>query len=426
MSTMRIFNVVASLLAVGFAAQAFAQEGGAARKFYYSSTPEGKTLPEGVARFRGIYQTATGDQAYDKNGNKSDSIVKATVVGSAAVFEYGLSDKLSLQFKMPFYMSQKVELNKTSAAYGTAKSGAYSSSFASLAKATSVSVTDQASLETSIKTAFIGACVTAGGSATTCATSYADGTLSSSGASAIGLASTFGAGSSSVSAKTYAAAAASASETSISKAIASAAESTGGRGMGDLEIGALYEAYVADPVFFSIGGGLRLPTGNRNLSGTEQDTTRSAYELGLRLNLDYLATDWFMISWQNQSEVGLAGTKREVNGVSQERKRDGVREIGFIHLKPSLAVASPSLDAVKTSFGISYDYDNAEKVTSAGKETVTDRAMVQNLYASVGYSFLGHGIPAQFDIDHEKPLKAQNQTVAVTKTTMTVKAFAKF
>jgi hypothetical protein len=426
MSTMRIFNVVASLFVAGFAAQALAQEGGSTRKFYYSATPEGQTMPEGVGRVRAVYVNATGDQAFDKNGNKSDSIVKATIKGGAVALEYGYTHDISLQLKVPFILSQTVELNKTSAAYGSKKSAAYSESFAKLASATSNTITDQTSLESAIKTAFIGGCVKAGGSTTSCATSYADGTLTSSGASALGLSSSFGAGSSSVTAKAYAAAAASASETAVNNALVSKAESTGGKGIGDVEIGALYKAYTTDPIYFSIGAGIRLPTGSRNLGTNEQDTTRSAYELGIRTNFDYLPVDTFMISWQNQAEVGLAGTKREVNGVSQERKRDGVREVGFIQLRPSLAAVTPALENVKTVFGLSYDYDNAEKIKSNGNESTSDRTMVQNLFVGLGYSFLGHGVPAQFDVDYEKPLKGTNQTVAVTKTTYTMKVYAKF
>ncbi len=148
-----------------------------------------------------------------------------------------------------------------------------------------------------------------------------------------------------------------------------------------------------------------------------------------------LASDFFIgvglhgnlrASWQNQSELGLMGTKREVSGVSETRKRNGVRDLSFIYFNPSLSVVSPALAPIKTAFGMTYDYDSAETVTRNDVETTTARGMAQNMYLGLGYSFLSMGIPAQFDIDHESPMKGQNQTVAVTKTTATIKAYAKF
>jgi hypothetical protein len=415
---MRIFKIFASLMAVGFAAEAVAQEGAATRKFHYSATPEGKTLPDSVYRFRAIYQSATGDQAYDKDGNKADAVVKATVVGGAAVAEYGYTDKLSLQLKVPFYLSQKVELNQGTSAYSSLKSSTFAANASGAKNAAELTAAIRAQVVAKFKAG--GACA----SDAACGAAYDAGLLKTPTAGSIIP------GTSSVAAgiayKDAVPVAAAQIDAAIDAGIKAAAESTGGRGMGDMEIGVLYEAFSAEPVFFSLGGGLRLPTGNRNLAGTEQDTTRSAYELGLRMNLDYLPAEWFMVSWQNQSELGLTGTKREVNGVSQERKRDGVRQVGFIYLKPSLAAVSPALDSIRTTVGVSYDYDSSEKITSNGKETATDRGMVQNMFVGVGYSLFGLGVPAQIDIDYEKPMKGTNQAVAVTKTTMTLKAFAKF
>lgn len=427
---MRTFNYLATLFAAGFAAQAVAEEltaNATMPHFYYSATPEGKTLPAGVARIRLPYQTVTGSTTYDKDGSKSDSILKYSATGGAFVFEYGLSDKLSLQWKTDYYMNQSTSINTSSDAYGTTKAGLYSSKTSALAKATSTTITDQASLTAAVRTAFIGGCVKGGGGdATACATAYENETLKSTSATALGLSSAFGAGSASVSAKAYATGAAAAVESSISSGIKDAAESEGGRGLGDTIAGVLYEAYNTDTVFLSVGGGIRLPTGKRNLSGTELPTTRAAYELGVRLNLDYLPIDWFMFSWQNQSEGGIASTKREVNGVSQTLSRNGIRNVGFVYLKPSLAPLSPALDSIKTNFGVSYDYDSSQKISANDVEVSTDRTMANWLYAGLGYSFLNLGVPAQLDLEYEQPMSSKNVTVAVTKITTTLKAYAKF
>ena len=426
---MRTLNYLAALFVAGFAAQAVAEELTAnptMPTFYYSATPEGKTLPAGVARIRLPYQTATGGTSYDKDGNKSDSIVKFSATGGSFVFEYGISDKLSLQWKTDYYTNQSTSLNTSSDAYGTTKMGAYSSQTAALAKSTGTTITDQASLANAIKTAFVGGCAATGVAVATCAASYDSGAMNSAGVSPTLAASLGVPGSTSLSAKDYANLAAGGAEAKISSAIASQAESNGGRGLGDTIVGVLYEAYNTDELFLSVGGGVRMPTGKRNLSGTELDTTRSAYELGLRLNLDYLPINWFMFSWQNQSEGGIAGTKRDVSGVSQTITRNGIRNVGFIYLKPSLAPLSPALDSIKTNFGVTYDYDSAEKISMNDVEVSTARSMQNWYYAGLGYSFLGLGVPAQFDLEYEKPMSGKNVAVATTKTTATIKAYAKF
>ncbi len=415
---MRMFNALVTLMAVGIAAQAAAENGGATRKFHYSATPEGKTLPESVYRFRAIYQSAVGDQSFDKDGNKSDSAFKATVTGSSAVAEYGLSDKMTIQMKVPFYLSQKVELNKGTSAYSSLKASSFATQTGGARNATELAASVRAQVIAKFKAA--NAC----SSDETCGAAYDSGAFKTQAAGAVIPGATSVAAGTAY--KDAVPAAAAEINGLIEAGIKSKAESSGGRGLGDLEFGVLYETYSSDVIFVSIGGGLRLPTGNRNLAGTEQDTTRSVYEAGVRWNLDYLPAEWFMVSWQNQSEVGVMGTKREVNDVSEERKRDGVRQVGFVHLKPSLTVLSSTLDSVRTVVGVSYDYDSSEKVTRSGRETATDRPMVQNMFVGLGYSLLGMGVPAQFDIDYEKPMKGVNQTVAVTKTTMTLKAFAKF
>lgn len=426
---MRTLNYLATLFVAGFAAQAVADEitaNATMPHFFYSATPEGKTLPAGVGRVRLPYQVVSGSTSYDKDGNKSDSILKYSATGGAFVFEYGLSDKLSLQWKTDYYMNQSTSINTSSDAYGTTKSGLYASRTSALAAATSTAITDQASLIAAVRAAFIGGCIKGGTSAAACATAYDNETLKSSSATAIGLAGTFGAGSTDVSAKTYAAAAGAGVESAISSGIAGAAESEGGRGLGDTIVGVLYEAYNTDTFFFSVGGGVRMPTGKRNLSGTELPTTRAAYELGIRLNADYLPIDWFMLSWQNQSEGGIASTKRQVNGVSQTLSRNGIRNVGFIYLKPSLAPLSPALDSIKTNFGVSYDYDSSQKISMNDVETSSARSMNNWLYAGLGYSFLNLGVPAQLDLEYEQPISGKNVSVAATKITTTVKAYAKF
>jgi hypothetical protein len=429
---MRNGCLVASLIMLGAASflnatDGVAQEEVSVKKLSYALLPEGKTLPAGVARFRLPYQMATGSEGYDKDGNKSDSPVKYTATGGAFVAEYGVTDKISLQWKTDFVLDQKVEVNTSSAAYRGIKALTYAQKTASLATATSSTITDEASLASAMKKAFVGACQQGGGgSAETCATNYENGSLPSTAAGAIGLADSFGAGNANVSAKAYATAAAAGTERQISSGIADQAESKGGKGMGDTILGILYEAYDSGSMFVALAGGVRIPTGKRDLTGTERGTTRGAWEVGARVNVDMLPTDWFMISWQNQSEVGLFGSSRMENGANVDLKRDGVRNVGFVYLKPSLETIMPGLESLRASVGVTYDFDSALKTTTGGQEETSSRSEMIWNYASLGYSFLGMGLPLQLDVEQEIPNRGKNATIAATKTTVTAKAFARF
>lgn len=424
---MRISYLLAASFALCLNAQAMAQEDVSTKKLSYALLPEGKTLPTGVARFRLPYQVATGSESYDKDGKKSDSIVKFSAAGGAFIAEYGLTDKVSLQWRTDFARSQKTSVNKSSKAYSDAKGAAYKSNTAALATATGTTITSESTLSSAIATAFIGGCVKAGGGTQeTCTSAYQSGALNSASAGALNLANTFGQGSSEVSAKDYATRAAAGTEAKISSGIATIAESKGGSGMGDTTLGVLYEAYDSGAVFVALAGGVRIPTGTRDLASNELDTTRGAWEVGGRINVDMLPLDWFMVSWQNQSEVGVAGTTRKKGGVSVETKHDGVRNVGFVYLKPSLEALVPGLESLRASVGVTYDFDSAEKTTIGGVETTSPRSEMIWNYASLGYSFLASKVPLQFDVEYEMPNRGKNAAIAATKTTYTAKAFARF
>lgn len=423
---MRISYLLAASFALCLNAQAIAQENVSTKKLSYALLPEGKTLPTGVARFRLPYQVATGSESYDKDGKKSDSIVKFSAAGGAFVAEYGLTDKVSLQWRTDFARSQKTEVNKSSKAYSDAKGAAYKSNTAALA-ATGVTITDESSLAGAIATVFIAGCkATPPNTQESCTAAYQSGALNSASAVALNLANTFGPGSSTVSAKDYATRAAAGTEAKISSGIATIAESKAGSGMGDTTLGVLYEAYDSGAVFVALAGGVRLPTGNRDLASNELDSTRGAWEVGGRINVDMLPLDWFMVSWQNQSEVGVAGTTRKKGGVTIDTKRDGVRNVGFVYLKPSLEALVPGLESLRASVGVTYDFDSAEQTTIGGVESTAPRSEMIWNYASLGYSFLASEVPLQFDVEYEMPNRGKNAPIAATKTTYTAKAFARF
>lgn len=435
--TMRIFNFIASMIAASFAAQALAQDGGSvssneARGLSYSTGADSATLPTGVARVRLPYQRQNGDKSFDKDGKKEDAPVKATGSGGAFVLEYGINDDLSLQMKVDYRLSQSIKLTDKS------KAEVKTAGYVQAASALGVSgVTDQASLEATLKTAILGVCQSKGLDAATCEAAYTGGALktdaittSSQSALVAKLAGKFGNGSTDIAAKDYVSAAGVAADKEISAgadAYIASNEFEGKGSLGDTIIGVLYNPVKTAPLFVAVGAGVRIPTGNRNLAEGEYDSTRSAYEFGVRWNLDYLPVDWFMVSWQNQWEVPFAGTKREVGGVSTEVSRKGARNVGFVYFKPSLHLIHPSLEAVKINFGVTYDYDNGEYTKVNGVTEGGERSGIMWQYAGVGYSFLhSMKVPLQLDVDYEMPYRGKNVSLATNKLTTTLKGYYRF
>lgn len=376
----------------------------------YSASPESAVLPEGVVRYRLPYQTVSGNTSYDKDGNKTDAPVTVSAHGGAVILEYGLCSSLSLQMRMDYRKDTVIKLaDATKSAVWSSKTGG---------------AHNQAELEAAVKAKVIaqfkaaGICTDA-----TCSADYDSGVLKTTAAGSVI------AGTTSVAAGTPYNTAVPTAAAEVSGAINAgikANEYEGGASMGDTQVGALLNVLTSDSMFAAVGAGVRFPTGNRDLNGPEQGATRSAYEIGIRGNFDYLPVDFFMVSFENQLELPLAGTKRKVDGVEHEVSRKGMRNVGYLYFKPSLHVLHASLAAVKTNFGVTYDYDNGTLDKSLGTTTGGTRSVELSKYVGIGYSFMhGMGLPFQFDLEHEIPRSARN-VLATTRTTATLKGFLKF
>lgn len=160
-----------------------------------------------------------------------------------------------------------------------------------------------------------------------------------------------------------------------------ATPSSGSTGIGDVQLGILWNAISEEspirgvPLYFSIGGGLRMPTGKFNLPSALRATGGDGtlisgggtYDAILRWNLDYIATPGVILSWQHQSEYSLTeadlGRTSMVNptqfntanpaactngvcgdGVSNNLvfSRKGIHQIGFLQAAWGLGNVSES------------------------------------------------------------------------------------
>lgn len=396
-------------------------------EYLYAVQPEGKTLKKRMMRVRFPYRTATGDSGFDNKGKKTEPPVKVRASGGAVVIEYGLSDDISLQFLNDYVGNQEVSFDRSrflgSAAYNDASKGVYASKFAALGSDVGPENLS-GKLQGAIAAALVqnGACGTT--DVATCAGQIAAGMqapvdLPDSATSLTGLNIKKGDTLKDV-IDGYSLAVNQQIEDGILDAADEQASHTGARGMGDTTIGALYEVYSARPLFFSVGMGVRFPTGKyKNLNGSELPTGRGLTEIGLRTNLDVQPFSALMLSWQNQSETMLAKGTKKVGNESYDVKRVGVRNVGFFYLKTSLVPLHQSLNVLAPRIGMTYDHDSAEKIGAYTPE----RSYVHNAYYALAFDLTRYSLPMQFDIEHTQPFEGRNKAVATSANTYTLKLF---
>jgi hypothetical protein len=459
---MRISNLLASLFVMGFASQAFglAEESvdpkatPAKDPNAFATLPEGKTLPQGVMRARYVHSKVTGNgSSYDKDGNKLDAIVELNATGGAAVVEYGISDKLSLQVQFDFVGSFETNLKedklKASSAWANYMTAGYSANSTSTAKIraletqteafTGSKITSKATFSAAALVAIAGEAVTNGACGTVSGTNQAEFIAScvaniksgqkstkaftSAVAGQISADAGFGTVVSSVADATDAAI-----QAGVVSQVKPVAEKKGGIGMGDTTVGVLYEAMKMDNLAIAVAGGLRYPTSNRDRAANEKPTGRGLMEIGGRFNIDYTPIPTLAFAWQNQSEVMAAPGKYNWAGQSVTVSREGVRNVGFLMIKPSLAGLSESLSFLAPKAGIAYDYDSQERMkVGSGTEAATGaRASERKYLVGLGISTFDYGIPVHIDVEYRKSVEGQNISAATDSLTTQLKAYYRF
>ncbi|RZA22921.1 MAG: hypothetical protein EOP10_14125 [Proteobacteria bacterium] len=72
---------------------------------------EAQTLPKNVFRARYILKTVEGNKGYDSAGKKQDLGASLSAVGHALSFEYGFTDRITLQIIAPYTSSNELVIN---------------------------------------------------------------------------------------------------------------------------------------------------------------------------------------------------------------------------------------------------------------------------------------------------------------------------
>lgn len=380
---------------------------------------EGATLPEKVIRARVVHQRAEASTGYDSEGNKEDIGLGLKLDAAAFVVEYGLLDELSLQVLIPYLVTNKLRINadtlRKSQVYQE-NYGAFLDSVAGMLKVKGLCTTDTSCTD-----------LVKGGYALPSDTAV---TLPS------GEVLTVKAG---VPVIDYADA-----------IVVGGARAIDGRtGVGDIEIGVLYNVFKDDAFIFSLGGGVRLPTGSYDDVPSSQRATGSGLtDLGLRINLDYSPVYGIWLSWQNQTEIALSDAVKPKtslldntklneadpttaaaiaagsDGLANEQtiKQPGARQVGFFKADVGFGAFEPALQAAGIFGQFNYDFKR--------KETIGEKTSAQpqgySWSGGVSLSGLGYGIPASMDFTLTKPLEGKNQALAANIYKTVLRLYYKF
>jgi hypothetical protein len=384
-----------ALAAVG-ALPAFAED--AAAPVTGKITPESATLPDSVMRLRAAYGAAWGDYGYDKDGKKSGDTtgVGVNAQGGALVFEYGITEKLSMQVLAPFKTSGQLEVVDETEFSNTVRAGIWD---LLLANATLKGLYD------------------AGTNAPIDISVGALGTVPAG-----------------YSVKTYLDAAVA---TALPTAVAAAKKSRVtdvkfATGLGDVELGLKYSLstekepwFAGIPLYTSVAGGVRLPTGE--FADAQKDgkqvNGRGTTDAALRLNADVLAVQGVMLQLENQSEMmlmkGKAYTTKEV-----DYERTGMRNQGYAKLVLAPGAWVPAVDLLSVSCKYGYDFD--AKTKTDGKTQTADATQSRSLTSGFSLSGFSYGVPAILDVDYSMPLGGKNVSMATSGLVGTFKLYYKF
>jgi len=370
---------------------------------FHAALGEGQTLPKRIARFRYVNQFISGDYGFNQDGRKSDHGIEINVVASALVFEYGITDRLSMQMMAPFIVHNDAALNSNT----FRSSYVYKQNYEKL------------------RQGFLDKLETAGlcHGYTQCRDLFESGHK---------LPHDFylkhEAGSllldSNVEPKKY-----------IDSVIHyQSLPSQGSHGLGDIEMGLFYNFFRHESFIVSAGIGTRAPTGSySNVPLAYRPTGAGIWDLGLRYNLDYQPTRGLWLSLQEQQEIPLSKAKRKPTSLEDNTKladgdyivteEKGIRRKGFVQAAYGLGVLHDDLRAFVVNGAYLYKFHRSKY---SNGEKIQDPAQIYSYAVGGSIDGRGYQMPLALDVSYENPIAGKQTLVAPSILTLTLKAYAKF
>jgi hypothetical protein len=393
----------------------------------YVMLGEAQTLPEKVARFRYVRRNVVGNQTFEEGGNKKDVGIDAVINVNAYVLEYGLTDKISLQLLVPTIASADVTIN----AEKFRGSKVYAKEYKEMMDQVVPFLIGQGQCATEDE------CLDKINNQ-----DYAIKTDSS-------LVLPTG--------EVYTVEGGLPIRKATDSLITNAAKPQKGKtGLSDIMVAALFNVYNSKEQMFSVGAGLRLPTGEADDEKSYNRTGSGFTTLGIALKYDYRIIDPLMLSFSNQTELHVKNPnyKRhslvdpdklneadpntkgaelspavpgDGDGVSNnfEVSRKGVLNTGYIRLGYALGALSPALSTLSVLGYYNWNFDPETYYDDLSQHNASRSTSIS--YA-LGFDGLGlqPRIPVGVSVSQERMLTGENVAVAAVNTYFNLVLYYKF
>lgn len=384
---------------------------------YTAATPEGKVLPQGVARARVLQRSYTGTSGFDGEGKPLELGLTRSTGLSAGVGEFGLTNSLSLQILVPVIYQNQLNLDQEK----FQKSSVYSQKYNQIADGIA------AKLVAARLCKDLGACRQMLDERHLHAPFDMELPLPTGEKLAISSAEPL--------------------KDQIDTFLLQAATPplNGVTGLGDVEAGLLFNAYASQSLLLSTAVGLRLPTGEFAVPEMLRPTSGGVYDLGWRANLDASPVFGLWLSWQPKVEYALSkatwnrpsmlentlfneadsSISNGGDGLANRQvySKEGLHYENLFKVNYGLAALSPELKALAVN--TFYNFKRERAVFLNGSE-YTPASQLQSVGVGSVVSGLGYRVPVELELSYSIPVAGKNQKVAVSQADTQLKVYARF
>ncbi|RDB36493.1 MAG: hypothetical protein DCC88_05015 [Spirobacillus cienkowskii] len=405
----------------------------------FAVLPTGKTLPKGIFKVEMPVAYSFGTMGFDSEGKKVNNGLDYKRLITGALIQYGLTNSISIGIGLPFVNVHNLGMDGNTVA---ANSEMYKHYYDHLVNKLATAFSSSG-----------GGALCGGNTNFNACLDYINNQNGSTGVNQSIVLPT---------GETVTLTGTASIKSQVRNILLTASQPTSGAtGIGDIQVGILWSVISEQsplmqvPLYLSVGGGMRFPTGKFNLASAMRPTGGDntlitgggTYDLIVRWNLDYVPAPGFIFSWQHASEYSLNEVElgrtsmidnttfntadptvtdgdKQLNTLKFSRK--GLHHVGFVQAAWGVGNISESYKwlgfytQAKYNIAAKAFLNNMPIYTFGDQFYLSDSSMhpdhgVEQYYsASIGtkVSGLPYRIPVDFSAEFEYPFAGKNRMIS--------------